>query len=469
MPLLLGIVIFTLPFNGLYGQDGFGYIQYAHAWLDFFRDSPTVDPGFITWPPIYALLAAIFNYVFQIDIGLFYQLISLIFLGFGAHVMFRTLDYRSLLSKQERLIYIAFFFLISPYILRQSTLVMSDMMGIGFIALVYYHLSRWQLGQRKGLLLMFGFASLAVMTRYGAFFVVFIPCIVGLVLALQRKAISTLLTAIAIGLAATIPLWIMRMGSDLVFLSHPFLQDWDFLNVFRSSFLLDKGVKNFTLPNGLFVSSLLWHPGNMLLGVVLLPFYPLIFKKRDSMILICLASVVVYLIFLAGTPFQNQRYLLLALPPLLILLQPAFKGLVDFVGRFQLAKRLLPIAGIALGGVSIAFTLYSFRSIWYFNQQEIELSEYFEELPPSTIYSYGMDVSISYYVPKHTYLSYHEEKHQQAMYQTGDLVLFNKQLMIDTWQNIPCAQAWERLSGLDNLVVMKEFEDGWTLYRIEDR
>lgn len=465
-PALIGLVSFGVGFNGLYGQDGFGYIQFTEAWSQFFTTGVRGDQGFITWPPLYAIVGAMAHVFLGLNVQLFFQVSSLVLFGAAGYFLYLTVKRMQLLSERSALLLVGLFFMCSPYMIRQSTLVMSDLLCVLLIILTYYQLLRWKRGGQFNLLLVFVFAALAVLTRYGAFFLVAAPCGYAVYASLRQKQYLILALGVGLGLLCLVPLLGANVQGGGTFVSHPFLNSWNPLNFFRSSFTLDSSTQQFSWPNIVFVASLFGHPGYLVAGLLLLPFYKHIWLQRNWLTGVGGLSILIYLFFLAGTPFQNPRYLLLAFPVLVLLLPPALHGIQSFVSEAKWRKVVAVAAIATIVPVAGALSIYSIRTIWTWHQQEKQIGAFLQG-PPRTIYSYGLDVSLRYYAPNHTYYSYHETQNRKADYKRGDNVFIDKFSLEGERKNQLVAEAWEHLENNYELLPIGEFGDKWTLYMVK--
>ncbi len=131
--------------------------------------------------------------------------------------------------------------------------------------------------------------------------------------------------------------------------------EWSPWHFFQTNFATQQGVLRYWLPNGLYIFSIIGHPGLFLLVAVLF----LVSRKTDlhlSSKKIIMAGLIGYLVFIAGLPHQAVRLLLPAYVLLLLLLFPAWDRFICYGFYFLRERWMHPILGV-FTGLQIFFSL----------------------------------------------------------------------------------------------------------------
>ncbi|HRH37997.1 MAG TPA: hypothetical protein PK760_06615, partial [Flavobacteriales bacterium] len=177
--------------------------------------------------------------------------------------------------------------------------------------------------------------------------------------------------------------------------AHLPLEGWSVLNLFRHEHHSDDGVLTYRLPNVLYVLSVFVHPGFITIGAFVLPF----FKRSDlqlARVQLAACVLLVYLLFIAGMPYQNDRVLLLALPFAAMILQPAFMRAYDFVAERRWKPQVVVVA-LAL----VQFVLFVRAAQPFAKQAEVErcVTQAAMALHPTHIYTHGLGGAFNTYAP----------------------------------------------------------------------
>ena len=134
-----------------------------------------------------------------------------------------------------------------------------------------------------------------------------------------------------------------------------------------------------------------FHPGFFFIGgilsVIWVKNYKLYISTIHKTLLIC---VLLYVLFLAGIPFQNPRILGLVFPLVLIILYPAFEKLVHFLTKKNSYKTVL----LCCFFIQLFFFLWTFNSIWYRNILERDLVALVKPHQGKTLYSFDIDLAL---------------------------------------------------------------------------
>jgi hypothetical protein len=441
-------------FDGVYGQDPYEYLRYAQALRHFFLTG--IPPGDYFWPVGYPLAGALLSLIIP-NTALSLQLISALSLGL---IYFYSLKIVSLIypsTHKTHLVFSGVFMVVSPYMLRFGLSVMSEVFTLGTLVAGTYFILAFVKKQGIHTLWIGVFLfSVSVMSRYAAAILILPMGIYGLI-AFFRQQQKWYFFLVA-GVAALIPLvphLLIRADNPGGFIFQDLLTLWSPQHFFQRNFSTPDGITHYSLPNLGYSLAGLFFPRYFALGIVivLLGFRKLIFPGPSRVIGL---GVLLYLIFLAGIPFQNNRFLLLAFPFFIILLYPAIQycfGLVE--KRMQWGLFVLVVMGQIL-----LFTV-SFKKVWSRAQLEREIYAYLSQ-HPSAIYTLDMDISLKgrgYTAPLHNMLENYYDK-----VDTNALVLFNPAIFTQQWKGKNPVLNWEHFNKDHHLTEIKTFKQGWKAY-----
>ena len=449
---LLLVFVRAIGFNGLYGQDAHEYYRYSKALLNWLQTGQ--NPGDYFWPVWYPLAGALVAYVTHLPVVFSLQLVSVISLCVVVWVALRWVQPYSLPAMVAACIGVA----LCPLLLRSGLVVMSDALSIAGVMLAMYC---FKLFTEKPLpRYVYGFAifgALAVMTRYASVVILFPPAIVmayGIVL--NRQWLSIVAGLLLVAIICT-PHVLIRHNTPLAFVNHNWVTSWSVRNFFSSNFFTPDGTLHYKLPNLVFCTAGLLHPG---LGVLLAPVL-LFVRRRDVTSLVngvVVAAIVLYLLFLAGIPFQNKRYFLPVIPLLFVVLAPALQRALQFA-RYKVAALVL------FASVSIVLFSWQFKELYQRYRLEQQLTALVQQQPQKILYTFDIDVAIASY---DTTLQLHNMFMQRYhTFDTGALVLFNPDKFAIQWQGRNPMLNWQELNSNYVLTPVAIQPDGWRLYKIE--
>lgn len=455
IPALLFLGLRIIGFDGLYGQDSYEYLRYSIRLQDFLTGGPF--PGDLVWPKGYLFLSALLS--FLIPVSLAGQLISLICLYLSFYFLYKSL---ALLypNTKNRFAYLILAFLLSPYILRLSFVMMADTLAILCLSATAFYTLAYNKSQRFSLLIAAVFwASFAGFSRY-ATLVPIAPMLIWLLFSWfksrQWKQFIVLLIPSGFFL---VHLFFEANGSD--FLDHHLVERWSFLNFFSTEFNAATGPQlpnvKYLLPNILFYTLGFFHPGFFILLPVLLIF---LLKKKEfkAFPLPLWASLILYCLFLAGISFQGIRYLSLAYPLLILLFFPAFEGAIEMVNKRK--TQLL----FGLGLIQLALFSIAMLPSYQMNKLERDIALELEPFQNNTLYSFELDVSLQQRGLDFKYINLWAEDYNQ--FEKGALVLFNEERFSKAYEGKFLMNNWNKLNTDFELVEVKELPRAWKLYRI---
>lgn len=457
IPALLALGWTSLSgYEGLNGQDAHDYLRIAVYWRHW--ASGGERPIMVEHPHGYPIAGALLGVPFNSTLlGL--RTISLL----AAFLLLFALR-RTLLTTGTEGSAIDVYLLLavgaSPFVLRYTMMVMSDIPGMALLMMAFACSVRWNEDRTWALALSaLLFAVLALAMRLAV-----APMLVALVLALfhgarpgrwKRWSIAVLLFGVVLAAAC----FFVPVAEIEVIVARSPLGEWSPLNLFRRTLLSDDGVLHYRFPNVLYVLGLFVHPGILPIGVCLLPF----FRWADLRATTArLAAFVLfgYLLFIAGMPFQNDRVLLMALPLVVVLLFPAFTRALAFVAHRGLSVRVL-VAVVLVCQLGLFA-----RAMWPQMMQartERELAASVNALAPSHVYTHGMGAALVNYCSAvevvELWYTELDTFHRSA------LVVVHPANLEAQWQGRPPFINWQRLQarGLDQV---EDHPEGWTIQRV---
>lgn len=457
LPILVFIVLRFLNFDGAYGQDSYEYLRYTKAIEKYFYEG--VKPGSFYWPVFYPLLGFVFKTLFGNAI-LSLQLLSCFSFSLSCIYVLKTINL--LFPKHKHnFLFVFLFGLLSPYFLKTGLVVMSDATAILFIVLSFYYFFQFKV-KKRGLILTLFFISCAVMTRFPSTIILFPVVIATLVLAFKEQKYKQLFISTLVAGIPLIPYFIFQKKSLLSATENPFLKSWSIQNFFSSSYTSVDGFQNYLLPNLIFVLKVFFHPGFIFIGFLLSIFFfrkKIFFKSFSSKIII--TSIGIYLLFLAGIPFQNTRVLSLVFPLVLILLAPVFEHLIQF---YKIKKNQLIFFSIITICIQVTLFTLSFKGTFKRAVFEKNLVEKIQIYQGNKLFAFDYDIAL-----KGRDLDFNYQNMYVKLYtdfNKNDLVLFNPDDLTQQWKDKNPMKNWHKINDSYNLETLIVFDNNWKLYRI---
>jgi hypothetical protein len=473
LPLLffagLAILSFLLNFNGLYGQDAHEYLRQSQSIFARLRGgaAPAQGLGDLTFAGGYPLLAALLRCVVA-DAGVALQVAAWAAAAVAFGIFERLLALLTPGARAEtRWVFAGLAWALAPAFFRVSMTCMSDGLGLAFaLAAFFFGLRAVEKKRGRDALGAAVFAALAISTRYAlAALLLPLAVAVGFFL-LKKKKWGWAVGALSAGAVALLPHFWLKSGGAENPLGHSMFAQWNFLNVFKSTFYNQNGLADYTLPNGIFVFSPLAHPSFCLL----LPGLFLLFKKTDLALpakKILLASLLAYLVLLVGLPHQNARHLLPAYALLLLLLFPAWDRFFSY--GFYFFKRLTwGVLGLLLA-CQVFFSARALAPMLARQRLETSIAREIRPIVPpgALLFGFDLDVAMRSYLPDVQHRSLWERRY--ADFPPGSFVLFNETALRDQWAGQNPMLNWIFLRDSFELKERRALPGGWSLYEVARR
>jgi len=457
--LLLILVTATFGYNGLYGQDSYEYLRFCIKLHDYFQSG--VPPGDYFWPVNYPLMGALLTFVTGSQVAL--QLISIISTAWILYLVCMFLFREFPGREREIIFYVVIFLGLSPYIFRYSISTMSDMPALAFSCTSWYGL--YMGFKHKNNFWLYGtgfFAVMAIFTRF-AYLPMMIPAIFFSGYCMIKR--FSILKFIAGILLMTIPVFIYyyfkQTESTLIF-NHYLVTDWSFFNLFRNNFQTIDGNYQFILPNIIFVLSFLVHPGFVFPGILFLFF---LFKKRHKPSIIypvCIVGVSLYLLFIAGIPNRNFRYLIPVMPFYLV---ACFPGFLLALSWFYERKSKLTVVISVVVILQVILVVRAFKPFYDYNRIDKAISEKIISYHPPVLYTFGIDGALGCYGYKGKIINLWEQPLDSI--QQGSMMLFNKKNNEVQWKDKNPMLNYNLIVDKAKAVKIETLESGWELYEIK--
>lgn len=457
--LLLALRLLT-DFNGLYGQDSYAYLAYAEDLRAWWAGGPA--PGEFFWPETYPLLGALLSYLTG-DVALALQAVSMLALA-GTVVLLAGWLRRLYPDLQAGRAAFAFLALaLSPFLLRNSLMVMSDSLAVFWGVAALQQLWGRPL-VRQGLAVAALCVGLAVMTRYAMAVLLLPALLVALAahfrLSNWRTGALTLALTLTCLLLPTLPHF--ALTTDTVLPSHHFLSDWSFGHWFMKDFEMADGHFSYGLINIIFAFGVFYHPG--FLGLLVAGVVLLIWRRKNMPIerfYPLMPLVMLYLLFIAGIPFQNPRFLLPVVPLVLLAIYPAVHW---GFGKLQ-TKKWLP--GLAFGAICSVHLVLGYQAGKLFletNRAERQIGEDLRQYGNRRIYTFALDGAVRTYARQLDVVNMWGSSIKDA--QSGELVLFNAPAFREQWAGQAPMQNWNMFQTEFQLDSLRTYPRGWTLYEL---
>lgn len=456
--LLILAFIWLIHFNGLYGQDSYEYLRYARALKEFTRTGNS--PGDYFWPMLYPVIGTCFSFIFPLPFAM--QLISILSLILSAIYLEQLLTLLFRIENSVSRLYVLLFFLLSPYMLRGSIVIMSDALTIVCIVAgtYYFELYKKTHEEKYFLLIVFLFTA-AINTRYAAFVIIFPFAIAALFTFLLNFKSSTLTASIGIILLLILPHLLIRIHSPFSFIHHEWYNTWSPLNLFRHQFNTTDGYSSYFFYNVFYAFFNVFHPAFCFAGIALLVATMLAGYRRLKSLTPYLISVLLYALFMAGIPFQDMRYLLLSFPFVLLMLFPGYQYLAEFfkikrVGRYIVVSVIL---------IQLALFCRVFLPFYTDNKTEKQVAASMLHYQGKMLCTFSIDGALKNYGYTGKIINMWSTKIDTLQkIDSNLLVLFNMGQFSQVWKNGNPMQNWDFLHKEYRMVKIEDMPDGWTLY-----
>ncbi len=456
-------------FDGLYGQDAHEYLRVAAAWRAALHGGPALGPSF--WPVGYPALSALLALgpwsladAAQALSGLAYVVAC----GLGAATL------RHLHPEHERAA--AFYWLatfaLSPFVLRASLCIMSDVTALAWAGLFVYCAARWQRAPRMGWIVAGAAACVAAGTTRHASGAVLLPAIAwwaGRAWQQHAGARGRVLLASAAGaLVVALPTLLAGSGGALQPWHYPAVSGWSLRHAWAWQHDTPDGYQVERLPTALFAFSNVLNPGFTVLGPPLL----LAWRARDlrSGLPAALAlGWLLYALFHVGVPYQHDRHLLVSFPLALLALFPAAVRLGAWITARMPTRRpaLALTAALLFAGLQLGLFTRATRAVRAASRLEQTVAHVLQSYAATTLYTFWLTPALRTRGVPQRLIDLWEQEHLEA--RAGELVLFAPERFALQWARANPMHNWRALQDRFVLERVERFDLGFALYVLRPR
>lgn len=471
LPYLIIVCFYILnygffDFNGLYGQDAHIYLQYSEKILAFLKEG--IHPGDYHWPVYYPLLGAVLSLFFGGNVLFTLQLVTVLSFAGATYFLIRLLHLLFPNANSFISLFVSLCWCCSPFMLRLSIVVMSDMMSFCCMLGAIYYIFRYaKETTTTHFLLLTMLGCLAVLTRYQMGILLFIPLcyLVGVIV--KKRAYVDIVVGGLLAILLFLPHFYFKGGGAFSFSENPDLQGWSILNFFGNQATNEQVFYKY--PNIVYVCSIFVHPGFFFLGGGLI----FCWRQQDfsnKEWLLLGASMGVYLLFFAGIKLQNDRILSAAFPLLTIVFFPAFKRCQDYLNT-RLMNWDGKFKGVQIGGVCFLFFVLGLLNVytvnWYLELQRFEkgvcqqLNTYFPTY--QHLITFGMEG------PIYSYTDYQVHQISEAIVEKVEsptLLLLNDNMLNASFKGSVYDQRIQAIYADFEVDELEQLAKGWVLYEV---
>jgi hypothetical protein len=176
------------------------------------------------------------------------------------------------------------------------------------------------------------------------------------------------------------------------------------------------------------------------------------------MILLSVAFLI-YALFLMGIPFQNDRFLLVSFPLVVIVCYAPFERMMHCFAAYR------KFSAIVIFIVYLVCIVRAVYPVMELNRFERHLASSMKAYEGSTLYAFDADIALKgrgLVFDYHNLWMYRYEK-----FTCNALVLFNPDKFSLQWKDKNPMLNFEKLKSDYNLSLMHSYPKGWKLYKIE--
>jgi 4-amino-4-deoxy-L-arabinose transferase-like glycosyltransferase len=452
IPLTIAVCIWK-QFNGLYGQEPHDLFRYMQSVFGFLLGG--ASPISQSSPVLYPLVGAIFSIVIPDLYSL--QLVSMLAAGV-CYISFCKLLNELYPEGTQRQRYAFLVFFLSPFFFRSSMVALPDMLSMALLTWSLLEFYKWKkYNSSQSMIISVCMAILAIQTRYST--ILLLLPVIPMIWKAAKVRLSLFLITIFMLLMAFIPTIFIKGQDSFDFLFHPWIENWSPLNLFRNSFTIGSDVFTYTLPNILFVLSVVLHPGFCIIGLVFIIFSLKTGIQLPRLWLICLA---IFLIFIAGFPTQDIRLLMPAFPLVLLSLYPAYELLI-----FQFKTRNLRVVVYLFAIIiQIALGLKVIYPIYNYQQEELIIANSLKKIQSATINTFTIDGALRTYDVPHEIVNMWGTTF--PLYGNNDLILFNQERFNALYKDSSPVKNFGQLKQQNKFTRIAIYPNGWELYKTRD-
>jgi hypothetical protein len=401
------LLLLVFKFDGLYGQDAYGYLNYTKAFYNSLTGLQV--PPYFYWPIGFPLLASVFTIFTAGNVWLAGLLVSLnsgsLCAGFVYLLAYDLFPETEIQQRKKIALYAGIITAFIPLLVKSSIVLMSDSLGI-----MYASWSMWQAVKYtntfklKHLIYAAVTLSLSVMTRYGYGLLV-IPVLIFIIYSSANNKIKAVKIILDISIGTVIGIVVFSPQLFYIFqhgIPNFHTEDglgvwpamWSPLNFFRKDFTTFDGTMHYRMWNVLYNLSPAFHPFYLsLFGFAFLAGAYLLIKKKNSKVIIFSSGwFLVYYLFFSGGAYQALRFLISFLPVMVII---SSYGIAEIKVKNSYKKTFL----YACLAVFVVFILYHMKEFTVQKDKEFEVVNWVNANIPdsSTVFAFDVTLAVNHY------------------------------------------------------------------------
>ena len=440
-----------LHFNGLYGQEPHEIQRYMLSLFAYLTGGAA--PPAQNIPVLFPLGGAIFHLLIPAD----YCLLAVNLAAAGVcYMSFCRLLNQMYPEGTQRQRFAFLILFLSPYFFRAAVSGLADMLSMAFVIYALLECWKWyQTQSSQSLILSTVAGMLAIQTRYsvGLLLIPLLP----MVWKSMSSRLSLFLLIIFSILMSLSPSILLKGQDGLEIILHPWLNDWSPLNLFRSSFSQAGNEIKFTLPNILYLLSVLLHPGFCLIGIVFIIYS---FKTEVALPHSWAFGAALFLFFIGGLPVQDLRLLMPVFPVALLALYPAYEALILKIRT----RNQRVVAYLLAVAVQLILSVKVLQPVYNYQQEELEIARVLKQYPPARLNTFAIDGALRTYQVPHEIVNMWSTSY--PLFNTGDLMLYNRTRFDQQYREAEPVKVYHRLRSSGRLMFLRSLPNGWELYRI---
>ncbi|MCB9194743.1 MAG: hypothetical protein H6598_00780 [Flavobacteriales bacterium] len=458
--LIIGFIIIIIlrwfNFDGLYGQDAHEYLRQGavikNALVNFSK-----PPDFY-WAPGYPIILAIFD----LPIGNMTLSAQIVGVLCWSSVLFYCWRFYQLYTKNsstQQMFTVLALVGCAAYFFRVVFTDMSDGLTMVWISAAFYQLENARLNNKNiSFFWSILFSGLAIFTRYAALPIVIIPIGWSLVSLIRVQSWKIIFLSILTSAFLSLCFFYLKDQNTTQITSQSIIKDWQLANLTKKEFINEQGKLSYYLPNWIYILYSFGHFGFVWLTIPIIIISKI--KPLPTVIWWLMMSLLIYLIFLGGIPFQNKRFLAVTIPVVFMVLVPYLSQLTE-----RIKNKVTWITIFLLIGFNISSSLYSFRVIYDLQQEELALTDALLEYSFNNLYAFDIDVALeSRGVSAHFINLWQTEK---LDFIEGDYFLINPEKWKNQWSEHLLMKNVTLILTDEHIILVDTFQNGWQLLKYE--
>jgi 4-amino-4-deoxy-L-arabinose transferase-like glycosyltransferase len=402
-------ILLFYKFDGFYGQDSYAYYEYSKAFISSVNNFKIPD-NFYFPVGFYLFTYAVNIFTFG-NTNIASLIVSLISNSFIPALTFlvSTGLLKNCFSEKETGIISLFAAVImcaSGSLIQAGIVIMSDSLGLALaLTSVVLLIKYTDSGKLVYSLFSFVFLSLSIMTRY--INILFIPLFILIFFSYlhsfkMKVNLKHLFLSLVIAVIVFLPqlYYILKFGVSYLRPEEgpgQWTTQWSLLNLFKRDFFIADGTFTYTLWNSVYYAAAIFNPMNFLLfGIFFISgLYFIAVRKYRLLLIIPIAWIFMYYIFLSGMPIQVSRYTMIYSPSVAII---ASLGIFETFTGVKLRK----IIFVSLMLILFCSGMYRINNFLVQKERDMQVVEFVNNNVEnkSTLFSFFITGTINHYSPK---------------------------------------------------------------------